>query len=202
MRVSLGSMIRRFGRNRDDGTQRDCRGGRFVAIIGCIANQNLRDDGAASFPAMNLALLSLCNQAGVGIHQMPCPEIVVLGFNRTRRPGTTIRQALETEEARRACADLASSVAGQLQASIDAGAELLAVLGGNMASPGCAVLGEEKRLDPASGVFMLALQAELLRRGIAVPFRGVRDISPELLDQDLAWLKTLFESGTDCAPGA
>lgn len=79
------------------------RGGRFVAVIECILNQNARDDGAACSPAMNVPLLQLCNTHRVGILQMPCPEIHTLGFARQRAPGLSIRDALNDEGSVKRC---------------------------------------------------------------------------------------------------
>ncbi len=170
----------------------DCRGGRFVAVIDCIVNQNVRDQGAARFPAMNFPLLALCHEAGVGVWQMPCPEIAALGFRRARAPGMTIRQALESEAGRQACGELAASVGERLQQQIGEGFELLAVLGGNAASPGCAVHDAGGALAPESGLFMLALQLELRRRGLDVPFLAMRDASPDLLDEDIAHVRQIL----------
>ena len=180
----LGSLRRRFAA--------DCRGGRFVAVIDCIVNQNVRDRGAARFSAMNFPLLALCHETGVAVWQMTCPEIAALGFRRERPPGMTIRQALESDAARQACSELAASVAERLQQQIGEGFELLAVLGGNAASPGCAVHDAGEALAPESGIFMMALQGELRRRGIEVPFHAMRDASPELLDEDIAHFRQLL----------
>lgn len=181
----LGALRRRLAAEEP----RDCRGGRFVAVIDCIVNQNVRDRGAARFPAMNFPLLTLCHEGGVGVWQMPCPEIAALGFRRERPPGVTIRQALEGEAGCQACDELAASVAERLQQQIGEGFELLAVLGGNATSPGCAVHDAGAALAPESGIFMLALQRELRQRGIDVPFHAMRDVSPDLLEQDIEWLR-------------
>ena len=165
----FGALRRRLGAERAG----DCRAGRFVAVIDCIVNQNVRDRGAARFPAMNFPLLTLCHEAGVGVWQMPCPEIAALGFQRQRPPGTTIRQALEGDAARQACSELAASVAERLRQQVGEGFELLAVVGGNAASPGCAVHDAGDALAPGSGIFMLALQAELRQR--RAPCRGCRE---------------------------
>lgn len=177
----------------------DCRGGRFVAVIDCILNQNVRDIGAASFPEMNFELLALCHELKVGVMQMPCPEIMALGFHRERPPGVTIRQALDTEAGRQRCSDLAAAVAEQIQTALAAGSRLMAVLGGNTQSPGCAVHGDKRGLLIKSGIFMQELQRELRLRGIDAPFRGMRDASPELLAEDMQWLRNLLVGGQ--APG-
>ncbi len=170
----------------------DGRGHRFVAVIDCILNQNVRDAGAAEFPAMNFALLELCHEHAVGILQMPCPEIAALGFPRTRPVGQTIRQALDTENGRRTCAALAVGVAERIAGQLAAGDRLLAILGGNPRSPGCAVHGDGKGVHADSGVFIQELQGELGRRGLTPPFRGIRDARPELLAEDLLWLRQLI----------
>lgn len=194
---SLKSVIRRIRAGATSAALPDCRGGRFVAVIDCILNQNVRDRGAASFPGMNFELLQLCHEQGVGVMQMPCPEVLALGFERKRPPGTTIRQALDAEAGRRSCSDLAASVAERIQAAQAEGSRLVAILGGNPRSPGCAVHDGERGLLLESGIFMQELQRELRLRGIDVPFRGVRDASPEMLAEDLQWFRDLLTAKPD-----
>lgn len=170
----------------------DGRGRRFIAMIDCMLNQNSRDLGAARFPAMNFDLLRLCHENHVGILQMPCPEIAALGFKRTRAPGQSIRDALDTEPGRLCCSEIATHVADRIAALLADGNQLLAVLGGNPQSPGCAVHAGEGGLRKESGIFMQALQAELSKRDIATTFRGIRDYDPLLLAEDQAWLSELF----------
>jgi predicted secreted protein len=170
----------------------DGRGHRFVAVIDCILNQNVRDAGAAEYPAMNFAVLELCHEHAVGILQMPCPEIAALGFPRTRPVGQTIRQVLDSDNGHRTCAALAVGVADRIASQLAAGDRLLAILGGNPRSPGCAVHGEGNGVHADSGVFIQELQRELGRRGLTPPFRGIRDASPELLAEDLLWLHQLI----------
>ena len=166
----------------------------MVAVIECVLNQNARDAGAAIFPAMNGALLDLCRQYDVGIVQMPCPEIACLGFERKRPPGTSIRQALDTETGRQCCAKIGAEVADRLSAYADQGYRVLAILGGNPQSPGCAVHVGTEGLLPESGVLMQELQAELRKRGLEIPFRGLRDADAEQLKQDLDWLRGVFSA--------
>lgn len=170
---------------------RDARGGRVVAVIECVLNQNARDVGAADALAMNRPLVDLCHAQGIGLVQLPCPEIACLGMARARAPGRSIRDALDTPQARARCAQLAIDAADRLQAYAAAGCAVLAVLGGNRQSPGCAVCLAGDTLQPASGPLMRALQAELRRRGLEIPFRGLHDAEPAALAQDLAWLEAL-----------
>ena len=75
-----GTLFEKILRIKSETNKQDKRNYYFIAVIDCIINQNVRDTGAASFPAMNWELVQLCNQYNVGIMQMPCPEIAFLGF--------------------------------------------------------------------------------------------------------------------------
>jgi predicted secreted protein len=166
----------------------DCRSLRIVAAIECILNQNARDPGAANSPACNKAVVRLCTDHQVGIVQIPCPEKEHLGLRRSRPPGTSIRQALDTPGGRRCCAELANGIADRLLDYQGSGYCVLAVLGGNAQSPGCAIVVEPSGLSPASGVFMQELQRSLRERNMDIPMRGIRDVDPELEREDLEWL--------------
>jgi predicted secreted protein len=188
---SLRSLLAVFKPEQQPVPPHDGRGGRFVLVIDCVLNQNVRDQGAASCPAMNLVFLRLCHENGIGIMQMPCPEIAALGLKRQRQPGTSIREALDTPAGRQACCELAASVVGRILALSEQGFMPLAVMGGNPRSPGCAVHQEASALHVESGIFMLALQTELRRHGLDLPFRGLRDASPDWLAEDLQWFRQL-----------
>ncbi len=172
----------------------DERSNRFVAVIECALNQNARDAGAACFPDMNFELLELCHRHGVGILQMPCPEVAALGPERKRPPGKSLHEAMDSDAGRCSCRSLAWEVSNAIDAYTARGCELVAVLGGNPLSPGCAVHEGANGLHEQSGVFMQALQAELRRRKCDPTFRGMRDHDPDLLREDLAWLQTRLEA--------
>lgn len=173
----------------------DARGKRFVAVIECILNQNARDHGAAVYPAANAAVLELCARHGVGLLQMACPEIRALGFKRERPAGTRIRDCLDTPSGRQSCRAIADEVVERVSTYLEQGVELLAILGGNPESPGCAVhpsASNKGCLDASSGILMRELADTLAAASIHVPFRGIRDGSPALLAEDLRWLEALF----------
>jgi predicted secreted protein len=176
----------------DGASGQDGRSRRFVAVIDCVLNQNARDCGAARFPAMNFELLRWCHEHHVGVIQMPCPEIAALGFNRARRSGETIREALDSEAGRRCCAEIAGAVADRIETYLAQNYKLLAILGGNPRSPGCAVHDGKDGLLVDSGVFMKELQAELRSRNLEPLFKAIRDSESELLEQDLQGLHQLF----------
>ncbi len=187
----LGSVrSRRLG---DVSTGKDARGARVVAVIGCAVNQNLRDVGAATFPAMNPQLVALCARFDVGLHALPCPEIACLGPHRQRPDGTRLRDAMGTPECLQRCSILAAEHAQYLDQMRLMGVQLLGVVGGNRASPGCAVWTDTLgRLTSRSGVFLRLLQQSLWQRGLMLPFVPMRDAESVGFAVDLARLERLF----------
>lgn len=170
----------------------DCRSRQMVAVIDCILNQNSRDTGVATYPAMNWDILLLCQAYNVGILQMPCPEMAFLGWKRARRPDESIRDVLDTEGGRKNCRRIGVDVADRIEEYIRQGYLVLAIMGGNPESPGCAVHSGLTGLLPKSGVFMQELQTELRRRNLEIPFKAMRDYSADLLAEDLQWLEGIF----------
>lgn len=181
-------------------TARDPRSGRLIAVIECILNQNARDHGAATYPAINQAIVQLCLRYDIGLLQIPCPEMKCLGLRRERPAGITLRACLDTAAGWRCCQAISREVVDRFQDYLQNGYQLLAILGGNPASPGCAVHHEQdqqgqERLADHSGILMRALQVELRKRGLETPFVGIRDYRSELLRDDLARLEILFREG-------
>ncbi|MCP3868076.1 MAG: hypothetical protein GY703_08300 [Gammaproteobacteria bacterium] len=171
--------------------KRDPRLGRLVVLIECLLNQNARDLGAAESPGFTRDVIELLVKADIGMVQIPCPEIACLGFKRQRAPGESIREAMETPESGRCCQRLAECTTDRIQCYLNQGYEVLAVLGGNEKSPGCAVhngVEGEISLSGESGVFMQKLAQELRGHNLTLKFRGMRDADPALLKEDLAWL--------------
>ena len=179
------------------GKPKDKRSGRIVAAINCILNQNARDYGAAKYQGMNSEIIDILKKHGVGVLQMPCPEMSCLGLPRSRPKGLSISDILGTPEGRKCCRLLSISVVDQIYEYVKHNFKVLAILGGDVGSPGCAVhisSGDtaNQTLADKSGVFMKELEAELRERNIKVPFRGIRDSNREMLKQDVAWLDNLL----------
>ena len=176
----------------------DARSGRVVVVIHCVLNQNARDPGAALHHGFSERILGLLLQHDAGLFQMPCPETACLGLQRSRPRGAGIRQMLESPWGRRCCRSLAGAVADQLEEHARSGHDVLAVVGGDRESPGCAVhvAGEDSahrgRLAEASGVFMKALEVELDLRGLRLPFLPMRESIADAYEEDLAALGGLL----------
>jgi predicted secreted protein len=154
---------------------RDCRSMKVIVVPHCALNQNARVAGAAEHPATVKDLILGLMDRNLGIIQMPCPELLILGLNRGKIP---IRFELDKQEGRTQCRFLAKQVADQIEQYHDCGIKVLGILGKN-GSPACGV--EETwshGVVAGSGVFLEELQAELRERNIRTQMTGIRDNEP------------------------
>jgi predicted secreted protein len=163
-----------------------------VAVIECTLNQNVRDCGAACSPAMNVELVQRCIAHAVGMLQIRCPEQAALGLERRRRLHVTLRQAMEGPAARACCLRIAEDLVQRLQDHVHQGHRILAIVGGNELSPGCAVHHGSGGIDPSSGILVQEIARGLERAGLDVPIMALRDADPALHQNDLARLESLF----------
>jgi predicted secreted protein len=184
----------------------DARSKRIIAVIHCILNQNTRDPGAAISPAVSEKIVNMLLKHHVGIIQLPCPEMVCLGLKRTRPKGFSIRDALNTYSGVRCCQSLSKTVADQIEEHVLNRDMVLGIVGGDVESPGCAVhrkVNSEKgsELMEKSGVFMRALESELLMRGLQIPFFPVRESSIQEYHEDLESLDQMLCRQSDLWDG-
>jgi len=158
---------------------KDCRSMKVVLVSHCHLNQNARLWKCAECPASCRELVAGLLEREIGIVQMPCPELMVLGLNRGH---IAIRSGLESIPAREALRKLGEALAFQIRQYRDCGVRVLGVLGKN-GSPACGV-EKTSRSDgqgpiDGEGVFIQELKAELRRAGCEVPVAGTMDDAQE-----------------------
>jgi len=146
-------------------------------VAHCILNQNSRAQGMAYYTGMINEIVDALRKHGVGIIQMPCPELTYAGL---LRPSQT-REQYDTPAFRRHCRRIASSTADQVEEYVKNGFNVLAILGVE-GSPTC---GVEANL----GILMEELQSELKKRKVEAPMKSVSHTSA---GQDAAWLEKIL----------
>ncbi len=162
----------------------DQRSKKVILVAHCILNQNAKIDRCARYPGAMRELAGFLVESGVGIVQLPCPELLCLGLDREadpRRAGTV--ESEDTRVARRMrdgvattfCDRLAEDIAVQVREYQQNGFEVLGVIGIN-GSPTCGVETNwsDDEESPGPGVFMQALQ-----KRVAAPVRGVKAANPQ-----------------------
>jgi len=161
----------------------DKRTRRIVFLAHCFLNMNTRFPEGADFAGANIPLIELLLQSEVGIVQMPCPEFLCLGLEKTGWAAGT------PAEIRGAFRRVAETVADQVEAYLGHGYEILGIIGMNP-SPSCGVeaskgkgtmLGLDRDTSECAepGVFVEELTALLNERGLPLPpVFGVRRTLP------------------------
>jgi predicted secreted protein len=169
----------------------DVRSKKIVLVSHCILNQNAISDGTADYPAAIKEIIYPLIDAGVGILQMPCPELNCLGLDRGdvhggERPvvveNTRIRRALKQPDRYRVLAGLVDQVVYQVEEYLRNGFNVVAVIGMNR-SPSCGVdtTSDNDQEIAGRGVFMDRLREELEKRDIHVPMYGIKGSETERL---------------------
>jgi len=96
-RVKPGASGGTFGNMFDDARSR-----RVVFVAHCILNQNAISDGTADFAGSFEPVVDALCRSGVGMCQMPCPELLCLGLDRRDREGGRSPVLVENSRIRRA----------------------------------------------------------------------------------------------------
>jgi predicted secreted protein len=193
--VFLGSLIRGMARDRKRDRQRmdhsvfsGANSKKIVLVAHCILNQNSIVDGTAAFPGCIGPIIDLLSESGVGILQMPCPELICLGLAREYRglepppllqENTRIRQLMGQESARRTIQRLVRRLVYQVHEYVDYGFEIRGVIGINR-SPSCGVdtTTEHNKETRGEGVFIRAFRDALEDSEIHVEMIGIRVSEP------------------------
>ena len=162
----------------------DGRSQKVAFLAHCLLNQNAISDGTAVRPAGFPEMLSYLLEHGVGIVQLPCPELLCLGLDRgdpqgAERPvvveNTRIRRAMAQAEPSRRLARLVADTMAQLLQYRRYGFQVVGILGANR-SPCCGAdtTSQDDQEVPGMGVFLEALSRRLEEVGWKIPMVGFR----------------------------
>jgi predicted secreted protein len=76
----------------------DRRSKRVVLVAHCVLNQNVKLDACAHYPGAIEELAAELVRRGLGIVQLPCPELACLGLDRQKEPDS--RPSVSSEDTR------------------------------------------------------------------------------------------------------
>lgn len=151
-------------------------------------NQNAKIDRCAYYPGAMCEVTQLLMDAGIGIIQMPCPELLHLGLDRQveRNKDNTIESEddrvamlMNADQAKHLCANIAKDLVHQIKQYQLNDFSVAGVLGIN-GSPTCGVetaWGNGVEIKQC-GVLINAINEECARRGIVLPIRGIKAKTP------------------------
>ena len=166
----------------------DARSKKIILVAHCILNQNAKIDRCARYPGASREVTQALLDAGVGLIQIPCPELQYLGLDRQveKDKETTI----ESEDDRVAllmnktvpkvlCGKISYDLIYQIKQYQLNGFTVVGMLGVN-GSPTCGVettWTEGKETD-GSGIFVKIFKEECADQGVKIPIRGIKAQEP------------------------
>jgi len=173
---------------------KDERSGRMVVVSHCILNVHSLEDDLAAYPGLEEEVIELLINKGVGIYQIPCPEIELSGIFRKALP----KEAYDHPKVRKVYRRLADRITATLSWYVKKGYSIEAVLGAE-GSPTCGVdlVGKWKEgiegkrefprdieFIPGSGVFIEELRESLAGidvhpEWVGIPGKSIRTSRPE-----------------------
>jgi predicted secreted protein len=179
----------------------DKRSKKIIFVAHCILNQNSKLDGCAHFSGAIDPVVQILVDAGIGIIQMPCPELLCLSLDRKadKNTGATIESEdtriadlMNEENAIAFCSDLVSDIIDQIIDYENHGFEIIGVLGIN-GSPTCGVESgwKDNKETDKPGVFIQLLKTELEKLNLSIPFAGIKAYEP---DKAIKVVKELISS--------
>ncbi len=147
------------------------RSKKVVFVSHCILNQNAKAIGRERFPGAVKDVVDLFSEAGIGIVQLPCPQLD-FGGGLERKPHT--KSSHDTKSYRTYCRKLSKLILQQVEKYLRSGHTVLGVLGVEF-SPSCAVYQIENgnRNAPGKGIFIEELEEEMHKKNFQVPVVGV-----------------------------
>ena len=178
----------------------DKRSQRIVVVSHCLLNVHSLEDNLALYPGLEEEVIELLIKKGVGLYQIPCPEIELSGIFRKALP----KESYDHPKIRKVYRQLADRICENLNWYVKKGYKIEAVLGAE-GSPTCGVelVGKWKKnikgkrefprdieFVSGAGVFIEEFRSSLanidvLPEWIGIPGRSIRSIKPESFGKTL-----------------
>ncbi|MFQ6069840.1 MAG: hypothetical protein ACE5LC_04860 [Candidatus Aminicenantales bacterium] len=172
----------------------DKRSGKIIVVSHCILNVHSLEDNLALYPGLEEEVFQLLIRKGVGIYQIPCPEVELQGIFRKALP----KDSYEHPKIRETYRKLSEAITETLGWYVKKGYEIRAVLGAE-GSPSCGIdiVGKWKEnirgrrefprdieFVPGTGVFMEEFKNSLEKINVqpkwfGIPGKSLREINPQ-----------------------
>ncbi|MEM5804703.1 MAG: 2-thiouracil desulfurase family protein [Candidatus Aenigmatarchaeota archaeon] len=148
------------------------RSKKVVFVSHCILNQNARAMGLEKAAGAVRELVELLSEAGVGIVQIPCPQME-FGNGALGRKASD-KDGLDTKKYRDSCRKIAVMTLKQIETYLAKNYSVVGVLGVEF-SPSCGVhqISNGSRNVPGKGIFFEEFESEMRKKRFQVPVIGV-----------------------------
>ncbi len=146
------------------------RSKKIIFVSHCILNQNAKALGKEKSGGAIKELVELLTQSGIGIIQLPCPQ-VEFNDGLGRKPKT--KSSYDNKEYRAYCRKLSKEILAQIEKYLRADYSVLGMVGVEF-SPTCAVhqLENGTRSAPGKGIFIEEFEDEMRKKNFQIPIFG------------------------------
>jgi len=147
------------------------RSKRVIFVSHCLLNQNARPLGGEKYAGTVKDLLELFAEAGIGIVQLPCPQ---LEFNGGLNRRLKTKTAYDTNGYRDFCKKISLNLIEQIERYLKKNYNVVGILGVELSST-CGVHQIEtgRKRTPGKGIFIEELEAEMQKKNFQVPIVGI-----------------------------
>lgn len=146
------------------------RSKKVVFVSHCILNQNTKAVGKEKSAGAIKEVVEILTQSGIGIIQLPCPEVE---FNGGLGRKSKTKSFYDTKEYRSYCRKVSKEILQQIESYLRAGYSVLGLIGVEF-SPTCAVhqLDNGARSTPGKGIFIEEMEDEMRKKNFQIPIFG------------------------------
>ena len=147
------------------------RSKKLIFVSHCLLNQNARPLGGERYPGAVKDLLELFAEAGIGIVQLPCPQ---LEFNEGLNRKGKSKDSYDTNGFRVKCQKLSINIIERIENYLRKNYSVLGILGVELTST-CGVhqIQNGRRSVPGKGIFIEELEMEMQKKNFQIPIIGV-----------------------------
>ena len=185
----------------------DKRRGKIVVVSHCLLNVHSLEDNLAIYPGLEKEVFEILINKGVGIYQIPCPEIELSSIFRKALP----KESYDNPKIRQFYRTLAKNITKNLLEYVKKGYEISAVIGAE-GSPTCGidrvgkwktdaqgekVFPKDVEFVSGSGVFMEEFKVSLEENHIStiwigIPGKSIRSLNPEIFSDTMQKLNNIL----------
>ena len=162
----------------------DSRSKQVVLVAHCVLNQSSKIDACAHYPGAIKEVTQILLDAGIGIIQMPCPELLCLGLDRevdvntsrtVESEDTRVAELMRGEKSKFLCQAMLDTIVYQVEEYMKHGFQVVGLVGIN-GSPTCGVSTTwlEDREDQGRGIFIELLEKKLKDRSVSIDMVGIK----------------------------
>ena len=147
------------------------RSKKIIFVSHCLLNQNARAIGRERFSGSFKDLLELFAASGVGIVQLPCPQ---LDFNGGLNRRASSKSFYESNGYRKQCHKLSINLINQIENYLRNNYLVVAILGVELSAT-CAVhqVKSGRKNVPGKGILIEEIEQEMQKKNFQVPLIGV-----------------------------